>query len=168
MGDLQGTEASAEHSDRDCGYKYKIGSGTAKTSVTINALNPLNVEVSSFSHSWSEIPDIIKPGQTINQTISVVNNGSSGKHAYLVFGETSIHINLGEDENVQAGGNLDGNTNWDNESQKQFTWTVPKPDVFILSDPKKYKFRISIGVSSMASGSYETSGYYTIEYEYRP
>ena len=164
--DKQGTETSAKHSNYLSSYSYKIGSGFAETSNSNNGRNTVDIETASFTHTWSSIPGTLVPGKQIHQKISVTNNGSSGKNAFTLYGNTKISIyNAKVEQEVKAGGALMKGMSWDDNSELSFNWTIPKPDQLTLSNPSKYPMKIFIEVSSSSNNS--TKGFCTIEYVYR-
>jgi len=164
---VEGNENTAEYSTGVNTFKYRITTGSAETLNTNTSVYTGGGETASFKHSWTKLPDNLSPGQMINQVISVMDNGSSGKNAMSLYGSTSFEI-IGENpEAVEAGGSLYKNYgSWKAQDSRQFNWTVPEPDYMQLTYPKQNHMKIGITVKSESSEL--TRGYYTAEYEYRP
>src|SRR6056297_2753538 len=167
---VEGQQPVASHETGSNKFELNLSSTSAKTLSTNYALYTGGSETASFSHSWSSLPTTLTPGQTINLTLSVTDNGSSGKNAMDLRGSTEFEIySYGKTirEEVSAGGSLYTKVgNWKPSDSKTFTWTVPKPTTLEMTQPKQNHLKISIIVKSQSNET--TNGYYTLEYEYQP
>ena len=167
---VEGQQPVASHETGSNKFEVNLSSTGAKTLSSNYALYTGGSETASFSHSWSSLPGTLTPGQAINLTLSVTDNGSSGKNALDLRGSTEFEIySYGKTirEEVSAGGSLYTKMgNWKPSDSKTFTWTVPKPTTLEMTQPKQNHLKISVIVKSQSNET--TNGYYTVEYEYQP
>ncbi len=165
---VEGQQPAASHETGSNKFELNLSSTSAKTLSTNFALYTGGSETASFSHSWSTLPGTLTPGQSINQTISVADNASSGKNALDLRGSTEFQIYTANiSEKVEAGGSLYTKySSWKPSDSKTFTWTVPKPTTLEMTQPKQNRLKIHIIVKSQSNET--TTGYYTVEYEYQP
>lgn len=170
-----GGGASAQYSDDCYDYSVQMGSTSARTSLLLTAKGwncpswTNKGELASFSHSWSQLPDRLVPGQSLNITVSVSDAGCEGKYAPLLYGSTEFRANGMDAVEVEAGGMMGSSTisaSWEASKQKTFQWKVPEPDAISLHSPSQYPLRVSVTVK--ARGSNASTGYYTCEYVYSP
>lgn len=167
---VEGQQSAVSHETGSNKFELNLSSTGAKTLSSDFALYTGGGETASFSHSWSALPGTLTPGQSINLTISVADNGSNGKNAMDLRGTTQFEIySYGKTlrEEVVAGGSLYTKVgSWKPSDSKTFTWTVPKPTTLEMTQPKQNHLKISIIVKSQSNET--TNGYYTVEYEYQP
>jgi hypothetical protein len=167
---VSGQKSSATHETGSNKFELNLSSTSAKTLCSNYALYTGGSETASFSHSWSALPATLRPGQSINLTINVADNGSSGKNALDLRGSTEFEIySYGKTirEKVEAGGSLYTKVgSWKPSDSKTFTWTVPTPTTLEMTQPKQNRLKISVIVKSQSNET--TNGYYTVEYEYQP
>ncbi|MDN5360931.1 MAG: hypothetical protein PWQ84_1994, partial [Thermotogaceae bacterium] len=160
----------ATHETGSNKFELNLSSTGAKTLCSNYALYTGGSETASFSHSWSALPATLRPGQSINLTINVADNGSSGKNALDLRGSTEFEIySYGKTirEKVEAGGSLYTKVgSWKPSDSKTLTWTVPTPTTLEMTQPKQNRLKISVIVKSQSNET--TNGYYTVEYEYQP
>jgi len=165
---VEGQKPSATYETGLNRYDIQLSSGNAKTLNTNLALYTGGSETASFSHSWSPLPEILTPGQQLSHTISVADNGSSGKNALDLRGSTEFQIYTANiSHEVSAGGALWSKAaSWKPQETKTFNWTVPKPTTLEMTQPKQNRLKIFITCKSQSNET--TTGYYTVEYEYQP
>jgi hypothetical protein len=167
---VSGQKSSATHETGSNKFELNLSSTGAKTLCSNYALYTGGSETASFSHSWSALPATLRPGQSINLTINVADNGSSGKNALDLRGSTEFEIySYGKTirEKVEAGGSLYTKVgSWKPSDSKTLTWTVPTPTTLEMTQPKQNRLKISVIVKSQSNET--TNGYYTVEYEYQP
>ncbi len=165
---VEGRKPSATHETGMNRYEIKMSSDSAKTMNTNLALYTGGSETASFSHSWSSLPEILTPGQTLSQTITVADNTSSGKNALDLRGSTEFQIYTANiNHQVSAGGALwTKASSWKPQETKTFNWIVPKPTTLEMTQPKQNRLKIFIICQSQSNET--TTGYYTVEYEYQP
>lgn len=162
-------------------YSVDIENNWARTNVNYDAKSEKRPDwmdqsgQALFTHSWTSLPKVVTPGETVKITLIVENEGSYGKVSgrfwgnlewSYAFADRKQDLMYSEDqwEHIEAGGPF-STSEWKQKTTYAFDWIVPWPE---QGGQDSERFPLVVTVSFRSTAGSVAEGFYTATYEYIP